>query len=288
MVRRIVEGVVRDHDERSLTGLVAPVADVDGLVGELVARVAGFGPLQPFLDDPTVEEVWINDPSRVFIARNGRHELTNLMLSAAQVQELVERMLKSSGLEFLDHQPCIPPSRAGLATRKNFQASGDRQVAVARTGQEGCDEAGSRGRNAPLMVKEFEPAGLQRPLHKLLHLRGGQHRLVGCAALAGDEHLAGVVHADLLHRRVVEVRLQRPEPGHPRHQLTDQPIHVAHRGDHAGQAPLVVIAYDALDDPAYQTPRRAAGSTPSPRTSPPHLPVEAVRPEPVVRRARVR
>lgn len=61
LVRRIVEGVVRDHDERSLTGMVAPVGDVDA-VGELVARVSGFGPLQPFLDDPSVEEVWINDP----------------------------------------------------------------------------------------------------------------------------------------------------------------------------------------------------------------------------------
>ena len=97
VVRRIAEGVVREHDERSLTGIVAPVSDIPAVVGELVARVSGFGPLQPFLDDPEVEEIWINDPSRVFIARNGRHELTNLILTTAQVQELVERMLKSSG-----------------------------------------------------------------------------------------------------------------------------------------------------------------------------------------------
>jgi pilus assembly protein CpaF len=61
VVRRIAETVVRDHDERSLTGVVEPVADVESVVGELVARVAGFGPLQQFLDDPAVEEVWIND-----------------------------------------------------------------------------------------------------------------------------------------------------------------------------------------------------------------------------------
>jgi pilus assembly protein CpaF len=97
VVRRLAEDVVRAHDERSLTGVVAPVSDVDSMVGELVARVSGFGPLQPFLDDPTVEELWINDPSRVFVARRGRHELTNLMLTRAQVQELVERMLKTSG-----------------------------------------------------------------------------------------------------------------------------------------------------------------------------------------------
>jgi pilus assembly protein CpaF len=97
VVRRLAEDVVRAHDQRSLTGVVAPVSDVESMVGELVARVSGFGPLQEFLDDPTVEEVWINDPSRVFVARRGRHELTNLMLTRAQVQELVERMLKSSG-----------------------------------------------------------------------------------------------------------------------------------------------------------------------------------------------
>lgn len=107
IVRRIAEGVVRDHDERSLTGVVAPVPDIDAVVEELVARVSGFGPLQPFLDDPTIEEIWINDPSRVFIARNGRHELTNLMLSTAQVQELVERMLKSSGRRIDISQPFV-------------------------------------------------------------------------------------------------------------------------------------------------------------------------------------
>ena len=97
VVRRLAEALVRAHDDRSLTGAVAPVGDLEAMVDELVARVSGFGPLQPLLDDPSVEEVWINDPSRVFVARNGRHELTNLMLTQAQVAELVERMLKSSG-----------------------------------------------------------------------------------------------------------------------------------------------------------------------------------------------
>src|SRR6187200_3081215 len=96
-VRRLAEEVVRAHDERSLTGVVAPVTDPVGVVGELVARVSGFGPLQRFLDDPEVEEIWINEPSRVFVARAGRHELTTTILTTAQVQELVERMLKSSG-----------------------------------------------------------------------------------------------------------------------------------------------------------------------------------------------
>lgn len=107
LVRKIAEDAVRAHDQHSLTGQVAPVPDLQSMVGELVARVSGFGPLQPYLDDPDIEEIWINDPSQVFVARGGRHELTNLVLSASQVAELVERMLKSSGRRIDLSQPFV-------------------------------------------------------------------------------------------------------------------------------------------------------------------------------------
>jgi pilus assembly protein CpaF len=95
-VRRLAETAVAAHDQRSLTGVVEPVEDPASTIDELVARIAGFGPLQRYLDDPSVEEVWINEPSRVFIARDGRHELTTTILTADQVRDLVERMLKTS------------------------------------------------------------------------------------------------------------------------------------------------------------------------------------------------
>lgn len=100
LVRAIAERVVDEHDDLSLTGAVQPVADRPIVVAELVARISGFGPLQKYLDDPEVEEVWVNDPSRVFVARQGRHELTTTMLTHAEVRELVERMLKQSGRRF--------------------------------------------------------------------------------------------------------------------------------------------------------------------------------------------
>jgi len=96
-VRRLAQSAVRAHDDRSLSGTVRPVEDPERVVAELIARVAGFGALQPYLDDPTVEEVWINEPARVFVARDGRHELTTTILTSAEVRDLVERMLKTSG-----------------------------------------------------------------------------------------------------------------------------------------------------------------------------------------------
>ncbi|UPK76198.1 Flp pilus assembly complex ATPase component TadA [Nocardioidaceae bacterium SCSIO 66511] len=106
-VRRIAEQVAAEHDRRSLTGSVAPVEDLTALVGEMVSRVSGFGVLQRYLDDPTVEEVWINEPSRVFVARHGKSELTTTILTAEDVRDLVERMLKSSGRRLDVSQPFV-------------------------------------------------------------------------------------------------------------------------------------------------------------------------------------
>jgi pilus assembly protein CpaF len=33
----------------------------------VLATVAGYGPLQPLLDDPEIEEVWINAPDPKFL-----------------------------------------------------------------------------------------------------------------------------------------------------------------------------------------------------------------------------
>lgn len=56
-----------------------------------------FGPLAPFMSDTEVEEVWINSPERIFIAKAGRNELTNLLLSGEDVKNIVERALMWSG-----------------------------------------------------------------------------------------------------------------------------------------------------------------------------------------------
>jgi len=96
-VRRLVDDVVAEYDERTLTSSVPPLSDPFVAARSVYDAVAGFGPLQRHLDDPTVEEVWINEPGRVFVARRGRSELTTTILTAAQVSDLVEKMLKSTG-----------------------------------------------------------------------------------------------------------------------------------------------------------------------------------------------
>jgi len=95
-VRELVAEVVADYSDRSLGGAVAPLLDPRRTSQDVVDAVAGFGPLQTYLEDPEVEEIWINSPGRIFIAKGGRSELTPKLLTESQVRDLVERMLKPS------------------------------------------------------------------------------------------------------------------------------------------------------------------------------------------------
>ena len=96
-MRRLVDEVVTDYDERAMTSTLAPLTDSRQAARAVYDAVAGFGPLQRHLDDPSIEEIWINEPGRVFVARRGRSELTTTILTEGQVRDLVEKMLKTTG-----------------------------------------------------------------------------------------------------------------------------------------------------------------------------------------------
>jgi pilus assembly protein CpaF len=96
-MRRLVEDVVADYLERALVSQLPPLGDPVAAARTVFDHVAGFGVLQQYFDDPTVEEIWINEPGRVFVARRGRSELTTAILTTEQVADLVERMLRISG-----------------------------------------------------------------------------------------------------------------------------------------------------------------------------------------------
>ena len=59
-MRRLVDEAVAEYDDRSLTSSLPPLLDTRQAAKAVYDAVAGFGPLQRHLDDPTVEEVWIN------------------------------------------------------------------------------------------------------------------------------------------------------------------------------------------------------------------------------------
>lgn len=94
---RYVHDEVRRYSERALGGSLPMLTDEAQTARQIVATITGFGSLQPYFDDPDIEEIWINGPDRVFVARGGVPELTDIQLTQGEVRDLVERMLQSSG-----------------------------------------------------------------------------------------------------------------------------------------------------------------------------------------------
>lgn len=93
----LIQQALANYERQMLHGAVPRVENFESLASHLFDRVCGFGELQRYLDDPTVEEIWINSPTEVFIARSGESELTGLSLTEDEIRTLVERMLKTSG-----------------------------------------------------------------------------------------------------------------------------------------------------------------------------------------------
>ncbi|WP_454853251.1 hypothetical protein [Promicromonospora soli] len=93
----LVTDAMGDYATRASVGVVPPLADPEAAAQAVTDAVGGLGPLQAYLDDPEIEEIWLNAPTHVYVARRGVPELTSTVLTAEQVRDLVERMLKTSG-----------------------------------------------------------------------------------------------------------------------------------------------------------------------------------------------
>lgn len=61
------------------------------------AWVAGLEPLQELLHDSEIEEIWINQPDRVFAARGGVAFLTGVVLTCESLSRMVSALLLPTG-----------------------------------------------------------------------------------------------------------------------------------------------------------------------------------------------
>jgi pilus assembly protein CpaF len=107
---RVAQFEVRRHNDHALARGTATIDDEAACVRDILAGFAGYGPLQPLLDDDTIEEIWLNGPAHVFVARDGRSERVPVVLTEAQLRDTVERMLHAAGRRVDLGQPFVDAS----------------------------------------------------------------------------------------------------------------------------------------------------------------------------------
>jgi pilus assembly protein CpaF len=75
---------------------------------EVINELAGYGPIQPFLDDPGVSEVMVNGPKRVFIERDGELIETGVVFeNDAHLLRIINRMIHPLGRRVDAEKPTV-------------------------------------------------------------------------------------------------------------------------------------------------------------------------------------
>ena len=108
--RHLALAEVRRFNDAALSRGEATIDDELGCVRDVLAAVSGFGVLQPLLDDPGIEEIWLNGPDRVHIARGGVAQRIDLRMTETMLRDLVERMLQTTGRRVDISQPFVDAS----------------------------------------------------------------------------------------------------------------------------------------------------------------------------------
>jgi pilus assembly protein CpaF len=105
-VRRQIEEIFgRVIDEE---GLALTRAERVRMLEQITDEIIGLGPLEPLLRDDTVTEVMVNGPRQVYIERNGRLELTNVVFqNDDHVMRIIDRIIAPIGRRIDESSPMV-------------------------------------------------------------------------------------------------------------------------------------------------------------------------------------
>jgi pilus assembly protein CpaF len=97
-------------DQGAEGGLYPPGEAEDQIRRELTSRLRDLGPLQPLLEDPSIEEIWINSDREIFVASSGVSRMLPYGIEAPLLSTLVEKMLRHTGRRLDRSSPFVDAS----------------------------------------------------------------------------------------------------------------------------------------------------------------------------------
>jgi len=96
--------------EDLITAENAPLSssDRERLVGEVRHELFGLGPLEPLLADPTISDILVNSPKKIYIERGGKLEVTNIEFKDDEhLMRVIERIVSTVGRRIDESSPMV-------------------------------------------------------------------------------------------------------------------------------------------------------------------------------------
>ena len=101
-IRRIVEDMLA-ADEVPLTR-----QEREQLIVEVQHETFGLGPIEPLMQDPTINDILVNGPQEVFVERRGRLERTKIIFrDNAHLLQVIERIVSAVGRRVDESSPMV-------------------------------------------------------------------------------------------------------------------------------------------------------------------------------------
>jgi pilus assembly protein CpaF len=101
-IRRIVEDMLVD-DETPLTR-----QEREQIVVEVQHETFGLGPIEPLMQDPTVNDILVNGPSDVYVERRGKLQKTAAIFrDNAHLMQIIERIVSAVGRRVDESSPMV-------------------------------------------------------------------------------------------------------------------------------------------------------------------------------------
>ncbi|MFI7586094.1 CpaF family protein [Spongisporangium articulatum] len=101
-VRSSVQNVVQAEDSPLTAGDRARVAQ------EIVDEVLGHGPIEPFLRDPSVTEIMVNGPDRIFVERDGSLDPVDVRFhDTTHLRRVIDKIVSRVGRRVDESSPMV-------------------------------------------------------------------------------------------------------------------------------------------------------------------------------------
>lgn len=82
--------------------------DESKLLGDVINEALGFGPIEPLLEDKSVNEIMVNAKDQIYIEKNGKIEKTDLRFSSdISVMNVIERIVSTVGRRVDEASPTV-------------------------------------------------------------------------------------------------------------------------------------------------------------------------------------
>ena len=103
-IRKLVESILREDGHRMPLNSV----EIELLITEIQNEVLGLGPIEPFIQDPSVSDILVNTYNQIYVERYGKLDLTDARFKDnAHLMKIIDKIVSYVGRRIDESSPMV-------------------------------------------------------------------------------------------------------------------------------------------------------------------------------------